>query len=104
MQYGNIDDKTGEASRMQTPSYILSKQGDGTSYAPWLLAMKNKLLESNNSFVVSYGAQILTDQEMFEVPLHNHLKEVEGEEKKSLLKVKEGFSSATHAVFNIIEK
>ena len=104
MQHGNIDDKTGEASRMQTPSYILSKQGDGTSYAPWLQAMKNKLLESNNSFVVSYGAQILMDQESVEVPLHNHLKEVEGEEKKSMLKVKEGFSSATHAVFNIIEK
>ena len=104
MQHGNSDEKTGEASSMSTTPYILSKQGDGTSYAPWLLAMKNRLLDTSNSFVSSYGAQILTDQERFEAPLHDRLKEVEGEEKKAILKVREGFINATHAVFNIIEK
>jgi hypothetical protein len=104
MQHGNSGDKAGEATRTSMSSSVLAKQGDGTSYAPWLLTMKNKLLDLNNPIVASYGAQILTDQESFEGPLHARLEEVEGEEKKSLLKIKESFIAATHAVFNYVER
>ena len=77
----------GDGSRSSTTALVLTKKGDGSSYAPWLLSMKGVLMDINNTFVSAYGAQILTDQEAFESPLNARLAMVEGEEKRSILKV-----------------
>ena len=104
MQHRNVGGKAGEASNTTTTVPMLRKQGEGSAFAPWLLLLKSGLTEMSNSSVAAYGAQILDDQEAFEGPLDQKISESDGEEKKSLIRVREAFLGATHVLFNYIEK
>ena len=104
MQHRNGGGKAGEASNTTTTVPMLRKQGEGSAFAPWLLLLKSGLTEMSNSSVAAYGAQILEDQEAFEGPLDQKISESDGEEKKSLIRVREAFLGATHVLFNYIEK
>jgi hypothetical protein len=105
MQRRDNTEKAGDAWKPTTPMpSMLTKQGDGSSYAPWLRNMKSTVLDLNNTGVAAYGSQILTDQEAFMRPLNERLEAVEGEEKRSMIKVRENFIAATHSVFNYLER
>jgi hypothetical protein len=103
MQRRNHTEKAGEAGRSAEP-YLLTKQGDGSSYAPWLRNMTSSILDLNHTGVAAYGVQILTNQEDLMGPINDRIETAGDAERRSLEKIKETFTSATHSVFNYLER
>ena len=84
MQRRNHTEKAGEAGRSAEP-YLLTKQGDGSSYAPWLRNMTSSILDLNHTGVAAYGVQILTNQEDLMGPINDRIETAGDAERRSLM-------------------